>query len=172
MRTVPGRRFLAISRPGFSLLELLIYVAVLSLVTVALSGIFATINQARARAEARAEVDSILRFAMERIETDLRQASAVSDPPSAGAQSSILSMTLAGPTVTYEVVDGQLRRNAEPITPPTITVTNVTFTRLENKNTTLDRTVVSIQTVLTQQYSTANPEYQYAQSKISTTSLR
>ena len=68
------------SSRGFSLLELLIYMAILSIMSVILSASFLSLTKGRAKSESRTEVNSNLRFAMERIVQDINAASAVSAP--------------------------------------------------------------------------------------------
>ena len=97
------------SSRGFSLLELLIYMAILSIMSVILSASFLSLTKGRAKSESRTEVNSNLRFAMERIVQDINAASAVS-APDPGAASSTLQLSLSGSTTTWRVITGQLQR--------------------------------------------------------------
>jgi len=74
--------------------------------------IFLGINAGRGKNEARAEVNSNLRFAVDKIESDLRGATAVSAPVSTGASSSVLTITNASGTITYCVASSTLWRAA------------------------------------------------------------
>lgn len=161
---------------GFSLLELLIYIALLSIVTLIFAGTFISIDRGRGNIDASSEVDSNLRFAMEKITNDIRSATAVSTP-TASSTSITLVLTVSGASTTYDVSGGQLRRQVgagaqEPITATTVTVSAPTFTRLDNTNTYLSKTIISIKVDLTMSYNSASPDYQYSQRKISTASLR
>ena len=98
--------------PGFSLLELLIYMALIAIIMVAIIGIFTAVNGGRGRNEVQSAVNSNLRFAVEKIEDDLRAATSISTPVPAGISSNILQMTTASGTVIYCVSSGTLWRAA------------------------------------------------------------
>ena len=149
---------------GFSLLEILIYIAVIAVVTSAIGGIFLSVANGQARADAMAEVNSNLRFALDKINQDISAASAITTPALAGDTSATLALTSGASQITYCIVDNQLRRGAggicdgssELITSQQVKINNLTFTRLENTNSVLAKTIVSIQTVLTISYNGAN----------------
>jgi Tfp pilus assembly major pilin PilA len=165
---------------GFSLLEIIIYIAVIAIVTAAISSVFLSMAGGQASANAVAEIDSNLTFPMNEINQDIVAASAVTTPAAAGATSSTLTLTVGATTVTYCVVSGQLYRGtggicnsgSEPFTSPLVKVNNLKFTRLENTNSILPKTIVSIQTILSLSYNSANPRSQYTIVKQTTFSLR
>ena len=166
---------------GFSLLEILIYVSIIAIVISAISGVFLSLAQGQAKADARAEINSNVRFALDKINQDILSASAIATPAAAGDVSNgSLVMTISPTTVTYCVVSGQVRRSAggtcnssaEPITSSTVKVDNLSFARLENTNTFLTKTIVSIQTILTISYNGTSSNYQSAITKQITSSLR
>lgn len=177
---VDSDNFVVSDRKAFSLLELLIYMALLAIVMVVIVGIFLSVNSGRGQNEAQAEVNSNLRFAVDKIESDLRAATSVTTPASAGASSSTLVVNASG-TVTYCVVSSTLRRqtgggactsSSDAITASTVLVATSTFTRLENTNTVLNKTIVSIQVDLAMSYNVTGPERQYTEEKITTVALR
>jgi N-acetylneuraminic acid mutarotase len=69
---------------GFSLLELLIYMGLLSVIMVGITAIFTSVDSGRARNEVEATVNSNLRFAVEKIEGDIRSATSITTPSSGG----------------------------------------------------------------------------------------
>jgi type II secretory pathway pseudopilin PulG len=75
---------------GFSLLELLIYMALLAMILPVIAVIFLSVNSGRVRNEVRSAVNSNLRFAVEKIADDLRAATSVTTPASGGASSTAL----------------------------------------------------------------------------------
>ena len=165
----------------FSLLELLIYMGLLAVVMLAIGGIFVGINAGRSKAEVQAEVNSNLQFAIQQISNDLRGATTVTSPLTAGTASTTLVFTNAVGTTTYCVVSGVLRRqtggeactaSSDAITASTVLVTTSTFTRLENTNSFLNKTAVSVQIDLALSYNSTNPESQYSEEKVTTVSLR
>lgn len=172
-----NRRLTARNREGFSLLELLIYVAVLSIVMVMISSTFIALNRGSSQSEIRSEVNSNLRFAIEKIGQDVRAASSVSTPATAGATSTTLVLMVSSATTTYDVSSGQLRRQVgtstpEVLTSDAVTVNTPVFTRLENTNTVLGKTIVSIEADLTIQNSGTSPDETFSARKRTTVSLR
>lgn len=168
------------SNKGFSLLELLIYIAIIAIVTVFIAGIFLILNKSRGQTEARNEVNSSLRFAIEKISQDVRAASGVNTPTSAGATSTNLQVVVSGLNVDYCVADAKLRRQAngscdassEEITGNTVRIKSLVFTRLENTNTILNKTIVSIGVNLSIDYNSTSTDWQYSASKKTAISLR
>src|SRR5437867_1271689 len=86
-------------RSGFTLLELIIYMAGLAVVMVLIVGIFVSLNNGRGRAQAQTEVNSNLRFAIDKIESDLRSASAVSVPSNVPTYAAIQQIEVASSTM-------------------------------------------------------------------------
>lgn len=171
------RRLKPNDQQGFSLLELLIYVSVLSLVAMTIAGVFLMISKGRAQIEARVETDSNLSFAVEKVRRDLAAATALVTPNGAGAASGTLEMTVGGANVKYFVASSSLWRQvnsaaAEALTSSAVTADSAVFTRLENSNQTLGRKRVAVEFVLTVSSRSAGPDWQYAQSKKTTVDLR
>lgn len=166
------------NQKGFTLLELILYVGILVIVMVVVINIFTSLSKGNGNVEARTEVDSNLRYALEKINQDVRVATSVTTPATAGSTSATLVMTVGGATITYDVSGGQLRRQVNAgtpvaITPTTVTVATPTFTRLHNTNTVLSVTIVTIQSDLTVSTpTTGSPDKQYSQRKKSTAALR
>lgn len=164
---------------GFSLLELLIYIAILSGLMVIISNTFISLSKGRGQSEAKSEVNSAIRFAIERIRQDLKGATSTSPiiTPVFGTASSTLKLTtVAGTPITYDVSLGQLRRNDNG-TIATTTGTNVvvsapTFTRIENYNTTFGATTTSIQVDMTFTYNSSSTDWKYSDRMRTSVSLR
>ena len=154
-----------INGAGFSLLEILIYIAVIAVVTTAIGGVFLSVAAGQARADALAEINSNIRFALDKINQDISAASVITTPVSAGDTSATLSLISDAKQITYCVANNQLHRgtggicdgSSELITSQQVKVNNLTFTRLENTNSVLVKTIVSIQAVLTIGYNGAGP---------------
>lgn len=122
---------------GFSLLELLIYMAILSGFLMVIVNLFFSISGSSSREEARKEVQQNLQFAFDTIANETRSASAITVPIS-GATGNILDITVNGDTTEYSVSNGILQRtrNAviENVTTSEVTVdaANPIFTRIGN----------------------------------------
>jgi len=186
---IPNSKFQIFrSQAGFSLLELLIYLVLLALMSLVVASVFITIIQGQGQIEVRTDVNSNLRFATEKIAQDIRAASAVTTPATPGGTAgNTLVMTVSGSTVTYCVAANQLRRlvgagtcdtTTEPITSDSVIVTTPTcpstciFTRLENTNSVLSATTISVKISLTiTSTATAGPK-QFSSSKTTTVSLK
>lgn len=168
------------SNKGFSLLELLIYVAIIAIITVFISGIFLILNKSRGQTEARNEVNSAIRFAIEKISQDIKAASGVSAPASAGATSTALQITVSGSNIAYCIANAELRRqingscdvSSEEIAGGNVRMKSLVFTRLENTNAILNKTIVSIEINLSAEYNSTSTDWQYSASKKTTISLR
>ncbi len=161
---------------GVSLLELLVYVAILSGLIVIVSDAFIMLSKGRGQSEARSEVNSAVRFSAELMKQDIKNASSVVTPL-LGVPSNSLVLTVAGSTVLYDVVGGILRRTTgvgapEAVTGVTILVDMPVFTRLENYNQTLNATSTAVQVVMTMRYSTSSSDWAYSDSIRTTVSLR
>ncbi len=112
---------------GFSLLELLIYMAILAGFLVVLVNLFFMISASSSREEARAEVRQNLRFAAQQITTDIRSATAIS-APIVGGEGNALNITVGGEDIAYAISGGVLQRTrgaiTENITTAKISVSN------------------------------------------------
>ena len=169
------------SQKGFSLLEILIYVAIVSVITLSIGTVFVSLNKGQSKVDVKNEVNSNILFGLEKLKQDFLQATGVTVPATAGATSSSLGLTISSSTTTYCAVTGRLRRaqsgaacdaNAEPITSDKVIVDSLNFTRLENTNTVLGKTIVSVQTSITVSYNSISPDMQYTETKQTTSSLR
>lgn len=165
---------------GFSLLELIIYVAVLSIITMIVAGIFISINRGGGQVEARSEVNSNIRFAVERIAGDLRSAtstSVISFPASISTPTNVLTFTAGSDSISYATTtDGRLQRslnsNPETVTSEFVIIDFLKFTLVENENIALGRTFRSIVVEISMSYKSDSPDWQYSESKRTTISLR
>lgn len=159
---------------GFSLLELILYIAILSIISVVLSASFIALTQGRTRSESRTNVNSNLRFAIDKITQDVTSATLVT-VPSFGTGSSFT--VIASSTIAYSVVLGVLQRSVDggagqAITGSTVTVDAPVFTRTDNYNSVLNATTTSVQIQLTIHSKNTSPEGTYAATLESTASLR
>lgn len=165
---------------GFSLLELLIYLGLVSILSVGLINVFISVNRGRGQVQSRSAVNSAVRFATEKVSQDIRAASAVIVPATTASASSSLELTVSGVAIRYCVTSGTLRRqsgaacteSSEPVTPATVTVGAPLFTRYQNTNTVLSKTVTSVEIDLRAAYNSTSPDFQYSETKKTTITLR
>lgn len=161
---------------GVTLLELLIYVAILSGLMVVVSDAFISLSKGRGQSEARSEVNSAVRFASERIKQDIKNASLASTPMY-GTPSNTLSLIVSGSAILYDVSGGALRRKVDTSEPELVTggavsVDTPTFTRIENYNPVLNATTTAIQIAMTFRYSSNSTDWVYENAFRTTITLR
>lgn len=142
--------------------------------SVVLTASFLALTQGRTRSESRTEVNSNLRFAMDKITQDITNATLVTTPTS--GTSATLTVA-AGNSIAYSVALGVLQRSVDggagqAITGSTVSVDTPIFTRADNYNPVLNATTTSIQIQLTVRSRSASPEGTYAATLKSTASLR
>ena len=163
---------------GFSLLELLMYIAVISIITLVLSSTLVSIYYGRGAAESRMEVNADLNYVFNRMGQDLKAGSVatVSVPATAGATTSVLTFTAGGQTISYEIDSQKVKRTAggvpQYITGDDVIVESLSFTRRENANATLSKTFVSISVTMQARYNGGSPDKQFTESKQTTFTLR
>lgn len=165
---------------GFSLLELLVYIAILLIATTLLVGVFMSISKSRGQSEARSEVNSNLRFVFDKISQDIKTATTIDTPAVAGDASNTLTLTSGGNSVAYCIAGSQLRRKAggacdgssEAVTSGKVAVESVLFTRIENSNAALSKTIVGIKVDAQIKYNSSSPDWQFTSSKTTTISVK
>lgn len=164
---------------GFTLLELLIYIAILSGLMIVSTNMFISLSRGQGQTQAKSEVDTSIRFATELLRQDLKNATAVSTP-AAGVPNSTLTLTriiaTVPTTIIYDVSGGALRRKegaatAVNITNSNITVGTPTFTRIENTNLVFSSTSVAIKINMTFGYNSTSPDWKYSTSLQTTVDL-
>lgn len=161
---------------GFTLIEVLVYSAIVAVMALFLSGSIVTLLKGRGATVSQSEVSDAARLAEERIVQDIRSATSLATPATAGANASILVMTVAGNTITYDVNAGVLRRQVNAgtpaaVTPGAVTVVSADFVRLENTSVSLGKTIVSIQTTLVMASGAGNVDQSYSETRKFTATL-
>jgi len=159
---------------GFSLLELLIYVAILSVLVVVVSNAFISLSKARLQSQVRGEVHDSLRFAMDKIKLDIKNASSVTNP-SSGTDSTLV-VVVSGVDITYDVTGGVLRRTEGVNTPIDVTGNNIfvdtfSLTKISNTNLILNETTTAIQINMTIHYNSSNIDLLHSSSFQTTVTL-
>lgn len=169
-------------RSGFSLLELLIYIAILAVMMTVVVGIFISLNKGRGASEARGEVNSNIRFAVEKISQDLRSATssaAITSPNSTSTPTGILTIIIGSDTISYATTtDNKLQRSKngvpETVTSDAVKINSLSFKRLENINPIFGTSTafVSVEVNVSAGYRSESPDWQYEESKKATVGIR
>jgi type II secretory pathway pseudopilin PulG len=88
---------------GFTLVELLIYMGLLTVLVGVLSMVFASIIDVQLRSESNSSVDQDGRYILSRMLYDVKGASSITTPANAGNTSSTLQMLVNNITYTYSL---------------------------------------------------------------------
>jgi len=164
---------IAKNNQGFSLMELIIYMAIFSGFMIVIADLFFAITANSAREEARAEVQQNLRFAIRQIADEIYSASDIIQPTS-GNPGNTLDLTVNGPVTRFNVSSGTLQKirelSTENITGDKVTVSAASpiFTRIENIG-----AKATIQINLQISYNdNGRPDYKFSQTVRTAISLR
>jgi len=152
---------------GATLLELLIYVAVLSLVFLVIGETFTTLVFTQKKIEARKTVDRNLEFSVKKIQQSIESASAVSGSYPADT----LSLTVDGQSVSYYISSGVLKKQTG-VEVTDLTSSNVSvaagsdylFYKIENPSAN-----ATIQVKIKMTYISNDPQLQNIEAKTQTT---
>lgn len=88
------------NQKGVTLIELLLYMALLTILVTLISGIFSSVLDSQLEAEATSAVDQDGRYLMARLTRDMQSATAITQP-AAGQQGSTLQITVNSINYTY-----------------------------------------------------------------------
>lgn len=161
---------------GFTLIEMLLYIALSSIVLLALSQFFVLSLSIRAKAQSVAEVEQQGSLALKTMTQIIRNASAIT-VPTAGAASSSLTITVPtgvkSPTI-FDLSGGVLRIKEGAGSPINLTDSRVAVTNLvfSNLSVTADHGTVRIQFTLSRINASSTNEYNYTQNFSGTATLR
>lgn len=122
---------------AFTLIELLIYIAIISSILVLMTGFFWNIVWGNIKENSYQEVQQNGRFALTKIIQETKKATGI-NTPTPGSSGNYLSLAMANPNLNPTILDlsaGKLRitRNGSPpieLTTDRVIVTNLQFTNL------------------------------------------
>ena len=126
---------------GFSLIEVLFYVSMLSVFILVLSTFWGTLQDVQLKGRAMNTVSTEAAFMLNRITQAIRNASSISSPVAANSASSLTlaSSTPASNPTIFDLNNGNVRisSGSSPYTnlnSPWVTITNLTFSNLTGAN--------------------------------------
>ena len=121
---------------GFTIVELVIYSALLLVFLLVLTQIFFSVLDVQLESEATSAVTQDGRYIVLRLIYDVSRATAMTTPAALGQQTSNLVLTIGGTTYTYSVTGGILSLNdgttTQRLNSVGTTISNPTFRRLGN----------------------------------------
>lgn len=121
---------------GSTLIEMLLYMGLLSILLVILTDIFISILDVRLESESTSQVEQDGRFILSRLSYDLNRAEAISSPANLGDTANSLLLTVGGVTYNYTLSGGNLQLNngstADNLNGSETNLSNITFQKLGN----------------------------------------
>lgn len=96
---------------GMTLVELVLYMAILSTFLVVLTGMFVTLMDIKLRSDATSSVELDTRFITARLQYDIERADSITTPAVLGSQSDTLGFVVDGTSYTYSVQQGDVILN-------------------------------------------------------------
>ena len=108
-KTFPNSKFINLkSRVGFTLIELILYMALMSIFLIVLSELFISTLEVRKESEATSSVEADGRYILSRLSYDINRAQSVSVPQVPVNSDSTLTLVISGGPSTYAQVSGNL----------------------------------------------------------------
>ncbi|MFA4954787.1 MAG: type II secretion system protein [Patescibacteria group bacterium] len=149
---------------GFTLIEYLIYVAIVAIFLLSATVIMLVLMSGKSRIEAVEEVERNGRAAMQTIMTRTINASSVT-LPAAGTTSSFLIIVASGTTSTFGVRDGVLEIKEGASASSSLTSSGVTISDLVFRNLALagDPATIHLEFTVSSTNPSANPDFDYGQ---------
>lgn len=167
-------------KSGFTLLEFLIYIGIVSVISLIIGGTFLLLNNGRAINDSRAEVNSSINIVMSRLKDDIKNASRVI-APHAGQSASSLEVVVNGVNIVYALdASGIVTRKFGTVAAAPLTSGNVTFDsdptifyfkHVQNTNTALSQSLISIKVSMAASYDTESLGLEYTETSDATFSL-
>lgn len=163
---------------GFTLLEFIIYFALIAIVVTTITLFAVDVVKSRAKAVAIAEVEQNMRFGLQRVQRAVRQASKLDVGASTlNSDAGVLSLDMAATSTTptvFDLSDGALRMKVgsgafTPVTSPDVRVTKLRFSKDNAAG-----NGVAVTTEIALEYDTDNPDvlFRYAASATATAVIR
>lgn len=132
----PNKYRFKVNQRGFTLVEMLVYIGVLSLLLMALSNVFGMIVDTQLESRSTSDVDQDGRYIIARLIYDTHQAANIITPSSPGSQSATLQISVNSINYTYSLNNGNLEltndQGTNQLNSASTTVSGVSFTRIGN----------------------------------------
>lgn len=130
------KKFQFDARKGFTLIELVLFMGLFTIILGVLVNLFSVIVDTQMEVQSTSAVESDSKFITTRLMHDIQRAQSISVPASLGAQTATLNMDIGGTTVQYALQNGDLQLT-EGITTDNLnsmatTVSAISFLRLGN----------------------------------------
>jgi type II secretory pathway pseudopilin PulG len=126
------------SKKGFSLIELVIYLGLVSVLLLVLTETFSLIIQARLDAQSTSSVEENANYILAKLSYDFNRASAINSPSSYGVATSSAQFVIGGVNYTYSLNNGTLQlvndSGTNTLNSITTTISNLQFIKIGTNN--------------------------------------
>lgn len=126
-----------VHKKGFTLVELLIYMGLLTILLTVVTRIFTAITDVQLSSEATGAVEQDSRYVYSRLAYDIGRATSIVTPASVGDQTSSLVLMIGGVATTYSVSGNNLvvaSGQVDQLNSVGTHISNLSFQRLGNVN--------------------------------------
>lgn len=124
------------SQRGFTLVELMIYMALLAILLTVLTDTFVSIVDLQLESQSTTSVERDGRFLLAKLASDVTSASAITTPASLGGSGSTMTLVINGVSYTYSLSQGNLQLSnslgTANLNSNETTISNLSFQRLGN----------------------------------------
>lgn len=120
------------TKSGTTLIELIIYMGIFGIILIVLSNFFISTIEIKRESEAISYTAQDVRFLLQRLTYDIKNATSISTPASLGSQGSTLVTDVNGVTHTYTLTGSNLTLNGIQLNGYNTNISNLTFQRLGN----------------------------------------
>jgi len=131
------KKFVWGQKSGSTLIELLIYIAVLGIILLVVTDLLSQSLEASVKSQVRNEVEENSRLIFERIKYDVRRAGAITVPANLGETQNSLVLTIDGQPLTFSKIGNALFITngliSDPITTNEVVVDSISFQKIGGK---------------------------------------
>lgn len=161
---------------GFSLFELLIYMAILAGLMVVITNSMFSLSRGRGIVQAKSEVNATSRQITEILRQDIKAAASVSTPTPGNSSSTLILVGATGST-RYSMSNGVLNKFSPDGSTTTLNSSSTyvgvpAFTVLSNYNSRLQATTTAVQIVIPVSYNSSSTDWAYSNTLRTTATIR
>lgn len=122
-----------LKKKGFTIVEMLIYMGLLSVLLVSMTALFSSIIDSRLEAESKSAVEQDGDYLLARMFYDISRADTITTPATSGSSSSSLLLVIGGITYTYQIASNKLQLTnnlgSNILNGESSNISNLSFTR-------------------------------------------
>lgn len=134
MKKIKSVKFIKFGSVGTTLIELLLYLGLFSVMTLILAEVFLSVLDVQLESRSTSRVEEDGRFILARLDYDIVNAQAIVSPPNLGDQSNTLEITVNSTNYTYTLSNSNLtlinNNGTNSLNSFDTSISNLSFTRL------------------------------------------